>query len=147
MAMVTIMWLKFQWKARYPPSLQFPSGTSNSTQPTDKSTHWYGNELGWLKGDHTKGNHRATRSPGMRHQLQPSYKATRPPPPSVLMLINDPQNIDKDIPEFKEGLVSSAENIVVWMWNAMQQHLPSPSRLHKIKLYETENNSVTYRGE
>ena len=39
--------------------------------------------------------------------------------------------------------ISTAENIVIWMWNELKVDLP----VSEIKLYETANNFVTYNGK
>jgi len=54
----------------------------------------------------------------------------------------DHKNIDKDVPDF-EG-VSTAENIAIYAWDQLQSALPL---LHEVRLHETENNVVIYRGE
>ena len=57
----------------------------------------------------------------------------------------DHKNLNLDVPEFKD-LNPSAENIAIVIWNSLVSHLPN-GLLYEVKLYETENNSVVYRGE
>jgi 6-pyruvoyltetrahydropterin/6-carboxytetrahydropterin synthase len=68
------------------------------------------------------------------------YLFTNPP------LLSDIQNIDKDVPYFAKGVVSTAENLVIYMWKQMQKILPNPGLLYEIKCFETEKNIVSYRG-
>ncbi|XP_054155691.1 6-pyruvoyl tetrahydrobiopterin synthase-like [Oppia nitens] len=59
----------------------------------------------------------------------------------------DHKFIDRDIPYFKDSNISSTvENIVVYIWKAVSQRLPTNVSLHSIKLYSTEKNVVTYFG-
>merc|ERR1711934_239660 len=57
----------------------------------------------------------------------------------------DHKNIDKDVPDFQG--VSTAENIAVYIWKQLKDTLRCPELLYEVKLEETENNSVLYRGE
>jgi len=41
----------------------------------------------------------------------------------------------------------SIENIAVAMWQRIAPHLPKNVTLHKITLWETQNNFVEYYGE
>lgn len=68
----------------------------------------------------------------------------------------DHRDIDEDVVEFRErdgdgggggggkGLRSTAENIALVAWNRLAPHLNG--LLHKVRLYETEKNVVTYKG-
>jgi 6-pyruvoyl-tetrahydropterin synthase len=47
---------------------------------------------------------------------------------------------------FSNITYSTAENVVVFIWNSLVPHLPENS-LYEIQLAETEKNSVIYRGE
>lgn len=57
----------------------------------------------------------------------------------------DHKNIDKDVPYFK-NIPSTAENIAVFIWNAIAEKLPRPDLLHEVKLWETDKNYVSYHG-
>ncbi|MEM6334976.1 MAG: 6-carboxytetrahydropterin synthase [Bacteroidota bacterium] len=57
----------------------------------------------------------------------------------------DHRNLNLDVP-FLEGIMPSAENLAVAIWDQLAGQLPS-GRLHCIQLKETENNSVEYFGE
>lgn len=69
----------------------------------------------------------------------------------------DHKHIDLDVPYFKQsGLTSTAENIAVFIWKEgvkylQQNQTNGPSdghcKLHKVVLWETEKNKVTYKGE
>ncbi|XP_074651776.1 6-pyruvoyl tetrahydrobiopterin synthase-like [Tubulanus polymorphus] len=62
-----------------------------------------------------------------------------------IMDILDHKNVDKDVPYFAEK-VSSVENIAVFIWKNLADHLPR-GYLHEIKLHETDKNIAVYRGE
>jgi len=60
----------------------------------------------------------------------------------------DHKNVDLDVPWFSQGkIVSTAENIAVFIWKQVEGRLPEGAVLHKIKLWETEKNIVVYKGE
>ena len=44
------------------------------------------------------------------------------------------------------GVIPTAENIAVGIWNQLAGYIPS-GKLYSVKLYETENNYVEYKGE
>ena len=52
-------------------------------------------------------------------------------------------NIDVD---FFKGVIPTAENIVKTFWKLLEPNIPK-GRLYSLKLYETDNNFVEYRGE
>jgi len=47
---------------------------------------------------------------------------------------------------FMQGIVPTAENIVIAFWRRLQDKLPS-GELHELKLYETPRNIASYKGE
>lgn len=57
----------------------------------------------------------------------------------------DHKNLNLDV-EFLKGVIPSAENMVVKFWEQLEPAIIT-GKLHKIKLYETENNYVEYYGE
>ncbi|KAI9347957.1 hypothetical protein DFJ73DRAFT_835950 [Zopfochytrium polystomum] len=57
--------------------------------------------------------------------------------------VMDHKNLDLDVEYFKTT-PSTAENIVVFIWNSL---LPAVPGLFEVKLHETEHNAVSYRGE
>ena len=59
----------------------------------------------------------------------------------------DHKHLNHDV-AFLKGLVPTAENIVVCIWNQLQPEIErfEGCRLHKIRLYESRNNFVEYRG-
>lgn len=60
----------------------------------------------------------------------------------------DHKNIDKDVPFFAMNkTVSTTENLAMFIWIEVKKHLADPSLLYEIKIWETENNIVVYRGE
>ncbi|KAI9096912.1 hypothetical protein DFS34DRAFT_127775 [Phlyctochytrium arcticum] len=57
----------------------------------------------------------------------------------------DHKNLDMDVPYFKDK-PSTAENIAVYIWETMSKALPTGD-MYEVKLHETDNNVVVYRGE
>ena len=64
----------------------------------------------------------------------------------VLMDQLDHKNLDKDVPYF-ENVVSTTENVAVYIFDELQKLLPNPSLLYEVKIHETDRNIVIYRGE
>lgn len=62
-----------------------------------------------------------------------------------VMDVLDHKNLDKDIPYFK-NMASTTENVAVFIWDSLLNELPL-GILHKIQIYETDKNVVTYMGE
>lgn len=58
----------------------------------------------------------------------------------------DHKHLDLDVDYFKD-VVSTAENIAVYIWDKLASVLPKDVSLHEVKLHETEKNVVVYRGE
>jgi 6-pyruvoyltetrahydropterin/6-carboxytetrahydropterin synthase len=57
----------------------------------------------------------------------------------------DHKNLNVDV-DFMNGLNPTAENIAIGVWNQLQNKIPS-GELYSVKIYETENNYVEYRGK
>ncbi|KAI5943230.1 6-pyruvoyl tetrahydrobiopterin synthase [Manis javanica] len=57
----------------------------------------------------------------------------------------DHKNLDLDVPYFTDT-VSTTENVAVYIWESLQKLLPV-GVLYKVKVYETDNNSVVYKGQ
>ncbi|XP_061387787.1 6-pyruvoyl tetrahydrobiopterin synthase-like [Musca vetustissima] len=57
----------------------------------------------------------------------------------------DHKNLDKDV-EFFQNTPSTTENLSVFIWDNVRQALKRPELLYEVKIYETDKNSVTYRG-
>ncbi|XP_037932346.1 6-pyruvoyl tetrahydrobiopterin synthase [Teleopsis dalmanni] len=57
----------------------------------------------------------------------------------------DHKNLDKDCEYFKK-IPSTTENLAVFIYDGVRQHLKKPDLLYEVKIYETDKNSVTYRG-
>ena len=57
----------------------------------------------------------------------------------------DHSQIEKDIDWF-ENLQPSTENMVVFIWERLAGKIPSPAKLHSIKLQETPTISTIYFG-
>ena len=56
----------------------------------------------------------------------------------------DHKNLDVDVP-FMNGVLSTAENVVVACWRQLEPVL-KPAKLVHLRLWETENNHVEYDG-
>jgi len=56
----------------------------------------------------------------------------------------DHKNLNVDVPAFR-NLNPTAENIAAVLWDLIEKRL-KPGLLHELKLIETENNFVSYRG-
>lgn len=63
-----------------------------------------------------------------------------------IMNVMDHKNLDKDIPHF-QNLVSTTENVAVFIWDSLSAQIPEPSRLYEVKVFETDKNIMSYRGE
>ena len=57
----------------------------------------------------------------------------------------DHRNLNLDV-DFLKDVIPSSENICIVIWEQLKDKLPA-GELHSVKLYETENNYVEYRGE
>lgn len=57
----------------------------------------------------------------------------------------DHKNLNVDV-DFMRGINPTTENIAVAAWNQIAPHI-THGTLHSIRVYETENNFVEYRGE
>jgi 6-pyruvoyltetrahydropterin/6-carboxytetrahydropterin synthase len=59
----------------------------------------------------------------------------------------DHRNINLEV-DFMEGKLASTENIAIGIWNELRDPIGKlGARLHKVQLYETENNFVEYYGQ
>lgn len=58
----------------------------------------------------------------------------------------DHSNLNLDIPFIPKGTQPTTENLVIYIWQELEPHLPSGS-LHRIRLFETENIYADYFGE
>jgi 6-pyruvoyltetrahydropterin/6-carboxytetrahydropterin synthase len=56
----------------------------------------------------------------------------------------DHKHLNHDV-DFLKDVIPTSENIAKAFWNVLKDKL-SDARLHSIRLQETENNSVEYRG-
>jgi 6-pyruvoyltetrahydropterin/6-carboxytetrahydropterin synthase len=57
----------------------------------------------------------------------------------------DHKHLNHDV-DFMQGVIPTAENIAKAFWKILVPRITS-GRLHAIRLYESENNIVEYRGE
>ena len=58
----------------------------------------------------------------------------------------DHKNLNLDV-DFMKGLIPTAENMVWAFWQELAPHIPAPAQLARLRLVETRNNFVEYRGE
>lgn len=66
---------------------------------------------------------------------------------SVLSLL-DHRNIDQDVAYFRDSaIISTSENVCVFIWKRIAAQLPPLVQLHRIKLHETEKNIVQFFGD
>uniref|UniRef100_A0A8C8VM46 6-pyruvoyl tetrahydrobiopterin synthase n=1 Tax=Pelusios castaneus TaxID=367368 RepID=A0A8C8VM46_9SAUR len=57
----------------------------------------------------------------------------------------DHKNLDQDVAYFAD-VVSTTENVAVYIWENLQKRLPAGA-LYKVKVYESEQNVIVYKGE
>jgi 6-pyruvoyltetrahydropterin/6-carboxytetrahydropterin synthase len=58
----------------------------------------------------------------------------------------DHKNINIDV-EFMKGIIPTTENIVIQFWKQLENKINNNNRkLYSMKLFETENNVVEYKG-
>lgn len=58
----------------------------------------------------------------------------------------DHKNLNLEV-DFLEGKMTTAENLVIGIWNELLPHLPGDVALYSIKLFETPRIFVEYFGE
>ncbi|CAG8836133.1 41156_t:CDS:2, partial [Gigaspora margarita] len=59
----------------------------------------------------------------------------------------DHKNLDLDVPYFT-NCPSTTEMVAVFIWNNIRKHLPKGKyELYEVKVHETDNNVVIFRGE
>lgn len=56
----------------------------------------------------------------------------------------DHRHMNYDV-DFMKGIIPTTENLTIAIWNQLADRIPR-GRLYSIKLYETENNYVEYKG-
>jgi len=57
----------------------------------------------------------------------------------------DHKNLNVDV-DFMKGKMCSTENLAIAIWQQLNPHIPSPVKLHCVKLYETPRIYVEYFG-
>ncbi|XP_022902225.1 6-pyruvoyl tetrahydrobiopterin synthase [Onthophagus taurus] len=65
---------------------------------------------------------------------------------AAIMNEMDHKNLDKDVEFFFER-PSTTENVALFIWSRIRTMMEKPQLLYEVKVYETENNIVSYRGE
>ncbi len=56
----------------------------------------------------------------------------------------DHKHLNYDV-DFMKNVIPTAENIAIGIWNQLADKIPS-GKLYSVKLFETENNYVEYKG-
>jgi 6-pyruvoyltetrahydropterin/6-carboxytetrahydropterin synthase len=56
----------------------------------------------------------------------------------------DHKHLNLDV-DFLRGIIPTAENMAIAFWNILQPKI-TEGKLYSIKLYESDNNFVEYRG-
>jgi len=56
----------------------------------------------------------------------------------------DHKHLNHDVP-FMQGIIPTAENMAIVFWKVLEPHIRE-GRLFSIRLFESENNFVEYRG-
>lgn len=60
----------------------------------------------------------------------------------------DHQRLDQDLEYFSaSGMVATAENIAIYMWNKITKLLPHTTTMVNLRLYETDKHYIDYKGE
>jgi 6-pyruvoyltetrahydropterin/6-carboxytetrahydropterin synthase len=59
----------------------------------------------------------------------------------------DHKHLNHDVP-FLKGVIPTAENVAVAMWREIEREMKpfEPCRLHRVRLFESRNSYVDYRG-
>ena len=57
----------------------------------------------------------------------------------------DHKHLNHDV-DFLDGINPTTENFAVKIWEQLVDNIPS-GKLHSVKLYETENNYIEYKGK
>lgn len=57
----------------------------------------------------------------------------------------DHKNLNMDV-DFMKGIIPTTENLAIAVWKELKNKI-SPASLYAVKIKETENNFIEYRGE
>jgi len=57
----------------------------------------------------------------------------------------DHKNLNLDV-DFLQGVIPTSENICIAIWNELSDKI-TVGNLYSVKMYETENNYIEYKGE
>lgn len=58
----------------------------------------------------------------------------------------DHKHLNEDV-DFLRGVNPTAENLAISFWNQLRDHLPAGSELHRVRVYESDQNYAEYFGE
>lgn len=60
----------------------------------------------------------------------------------------DHRRLDLDLEFFETtGMVATAENIAIYMWNKISKLLPHTTTMVNLRLHETDKHFIDYKGE
>lgn len=60
----------------------------------------------------------------------------------------DHRRLDQDLEYFESsGMVATAENIAIYMWNKISKLLPHTTTMVNLRLHETDKHYIDYKGE
>lgn len=69
----------------------------------------------------------------------------------IMSMVIDPMDhrrLDLDLEFFETtGMVATAENIAIYMWNKISKLLPHTTTMVNLRLHETDKHFIDYRGE
>ena len=115
----------------------------------------------WSMAENDKVFGKCNNPNGHGHNYNIEVTVVGTPPPETGMVIDlkvlagivdrelielvDHKHLNVDVP-FLQGIIPTAENMAMAFWKVLAPKIPY-GRLYSIKLYESENNLVEYRGE
>jgi 6-pyruvoyltetrahydropterin/6-carboxytetrahydropterin synthase len=115
----------------------------------------------WTEEQNSRVFGKCNNANGHGHNYNIEVTVVGTPPPDTGMVIDlkvlaeivdrelielvDHKHLNLDVP-FLKGIIPTAENMAVAFWKILAPHI-TQGRLYSIKLYESDNNLVEYRGE
>jgi 6-pyruvoyltetrahydropterin/6-carboxytetrahydropterin synthase len=115
----------------------------------------------WTEEQNSRVFGKCNNANGHGHNYNIEVTVVGTPPPETGMVIDlkvlaeivdrelielvDHKHLNLDVP-FLKGIIPTAENMTVAFWKILASKIPH-GRLYSIKLYESDNNLVEYRGE
>jgi 6-pyruvoyltetrahydropterin/6-carboxytetrahydropterin synthase len=115
----------------------------------------------WTEEQNSRVFGKCNNANGHGHNYNIEVTVVGTPPPDTGMVIDlkvlaeivdrelielvDHKHLNLDVP-FLKGIIPTAENMAVAFWKILAPRI-TQGRLYSIKLYESDNNLVEYRGE